>query len=169
MLQQTILGIDPGSRKTGFGLILKQSNHLSYVDSGVIDTTAANNLFERLKIIFQGVDQIICHHQPKVMIIENVFVSKNANSAMKLGQARGAAISAGVHNNLPIFEYSAKEIKQSVSGRGNAAKEQVQHMVTALLNLPGVPSSDAADALACAICYVQKQTPLMQKLQSASI
>lgn len=147
-----ILGIDPGSRFTGFGVIESDGKHSTYVTSGFVRVTG-DTWAERLKVIFESVNELVETHQPHEMSIEKVFMHRNADSALKLGQARGAAICAVITNNIPVHEYTPAEIKQSVVGKGNAAKEQVQHMVRVLLNLPGNPQADAADALAAALCH----------------
>jgi len=147
-----ILGIDPGSRITGFGVIDVLGNKVSYVASGCV-RTAEGALPERLKTIYEGISEVVRSYQPLEMAIENVFMQKNAASALKLGQARGAAICAVVTQAIDVHEYSPTQIKQAVVGRGHADKAQVQHMVTALLNLPEPPQADAADALACALCH----------------
>jgi crossover junction endodeoxyribonuclease RuvC len=148
-----ILGIDPGLRSTGFGVIDKAGSKLTYVASGCIRTDAAGSLPQRIKTILDGLVEIIASYQPQQAAVEIVFVNVNPQSTLLLGQARGAAISALVTANLPVAEYTALQVKQAVVGHGKAAKEQVQAMVTRLLNLPGTPSSDAADALACAIAH----------------
>jgi crossover junction endodeoxyribonuclease RuvC len=147
-----ILGIDPGSRFTGFGVIESDGRSSHYVTSGFI-RVSGETWAERLGVIFAGVTELVQTHQPHEMSIEKVFMHRNADSALKLGQARGAAICAVISNDVPVHEYSPAEIKQSVVGKGNAAKEQVQHMVRVLLNLPGNPQADAADALAAALCH----------------
>jgi crossover junction endodeoxyribonuclease RuvC len=147
-----ILGIDPGSRVTGYGIVDQDGQRLSYVASGCIRTRCAA-LAERLGIIFEGITRIITEFQPAEMAIECVFLNKNADSALKLGQARGAAICAGVQQGVAVDEYAAREIKQAVVGTGAASKEQVQHMMRVLLALQRSPPSDAADALAVAICH----------------
>ncbi len=148
-----ILGIDPGLRSTGFGVIDKAGNKLSYVASGCIKADAAGSLPERITTILEGLEEIIATYQPQQAAVEIVFVNVNPQSTLLLGQARGAAIAALVSANLPVAEYSALQVKQAVVGHGKAAKEQVQQMVMRLLQLPGAPSADAADALACAICH----------------
>ncbi|MEY4730935.1 MAG: hypothetical protein RL020_2093 [Pseudomonadota bacterium] len=147
-----ILGIDPGLRLTGFGVIEKTGQKLSYITSGVVKVPVTE-LPERLKVILNSVGEIITLHQPIEVAIEKVFVNVNPQSTLLLGQARGAAICAAVLQNLPVAEYTALQVKQAVVGNGHAKKEQVQEMVKRLLNLEGVPSPDAADALACAICH----------------
>jgi crossover junction endodeoxyribonuclease RuvC len=123
------------------------------VASGVVRAPKNGDLAARLKCVFEGVEEIIQTYQPTVLAIEKVFMAKNADSALKLGQARGAALCGAIGAALPVSEYSARQIKHAVVGRGGAEKRQVQHMVKTLLQLPGAPSPDAADALACAICH----------------
>jgi len=148
-----ILGIDPGSRFTGFGVItVLRNGKLGYVASGCI-RIPKGSLAERLKVILEGVDEVIATHSPEVLSIEKVFMARNADSALKLGQARGAAICAALQHDLPVSEYTALQIKRAVVGTGRGDKKQVQHMVTALLGLSGTPQADAADALAAAICH----------------
>ena len=148
-----ILGIDPGLRITGFGVIDKIGNKLRYVTGGCIKTDDKLSLPERIGTILEGIAEVIATHQPQQSAVEKVFVNVNPQSTLLLGQARGAAISALVTAGLPVAEYTALQVKQAVVGKGKAAKEQVQHMVIRLLALPGSPSADAADALACAICH----------------
>lgn len=155
-----ILGIDPGSRRTGFGVIKQNGSKAEYISSGVI-RIPETELPQRLKVIFDGIGEIIARYHPEEMAIENVFMAKSAGSALKLGQARGAAIVAAVNDNLPVFEYEARKVKQSVVGTGAATKAQVQHMVKTLLNLPGDPQEDAADALAIALCHAHTQKSLI--------
>ncbi len=147
-----ILGIDPGLRTTGFGLIFKQGSQLSYIASGTIKTVEGS-LPERLKTILSGVSEIIATYQPDCAAIEKVFVNVNPQSTLLLGQARGAAICALVSADLDVAEYTALQVKQAVVGHGKAQKEQVQEMVKRLLLLSGTPSTDAADALGVAICH----------------
>lgn len=148
-----VLGIDPGSRITGFGVVqVLRNGRLQYVSSGCI-RAPARELAERLQAIFSGVNEIIAVYQPTIITAERVFMARNADSALKLGQARGAALCAGINAGLSVSEYSATEIKSAVVGRGRADKRQVQHMVRALLDLNRAPPADAADALACAICH----------------
>jgi len=148
-----ILGIDPGLRVTGFGVIEKRHGKLAYLSSGCIKTGDSGALPERLKAILTGIAEVVAAQQPDQAAIEKVFVNVNPQSTLLLGQARGAAISALVLANLPVAEYTALQIKQAVVGQGKAAKLQVQQMVRRLLALSGDPSPDAADALACAICH----------------
>ncbi len=148
-----ILGIDPGLRITGFGIIDQQGQKLTYVGSGCIRSNDKEDLPKRLQTLLLGIQEVITQYQPDQAVIEKVFVNVNPQSTLLLGQARGAAISALVLADLPVAEYTALQIKQSVVGHGKAAKEQVQAMVIRLLNLAGAPSADAADALAGAICH----------------
>ena len=148
-----ILGIDPGLRITGFGVIDKTGNSLSYVTSGCIKTRAEGDLAQRLKTIIDGLAEVIAANRPDQVAIEKVFVNTNPQSTLLLGQARGTAICAAVLQALPVNEYTALQIKQAVTGHGKAAKVQVQDMVKRLLRLAGDPSPDAADALACAVCH----------------
>ena len=150
-----VLGIDPALRTTGFGVIDVEGNELHYVASGTIKTDAADSgqLPLRLKVIYDGIREIAARYQPHCASVEIVFVNVNPQSTLLLGQARGSAICAAVIAGLPVAEYTALQVKQAVVGKGHAKKEQVQHMVKRLLALPGDPSPDAADALACAICH----------------
>ena len=147
-----ILGIDPGLRVTGFGIIEKNGATLAYVASGCIKSGNAG-LPERLGTILANLREVIEKHRPQLIVVEKVFVNANPASTLALGQARGTAICAAVDAGLPVAEYTALQVKQAVVGNGHASKEQVQHMVKRLLKLTGSPSSDAADALACAICH----------------
>ncbi len=147
-----ILGIDPGLRVTGFGVIEKAGQGLSYVASGCI-RTPEGALPARIKSILDGLGEVIALHRPDEIALEEVFVNVNPRSTLMLGQARGAAICACVAHDVPLCEYTALQVKQAVVGTGHARKEQVQEMVRRLLRLDGDPSPDAADALACAICH----------------
>ena len=154
-----IFAIDPGSRITGFGVIDVNGQNISYVDSGCIRLPDVC-LAERLKIIYISVSELLTKHQPHEFAIEEVFLAKNANSALKLGQARGAAIVSAAMFGLAVSEYAAKRVKQSVVGSGSADKKQVQQMVQLLLKLNTSPQADAADALAIAICHAHTRTSL---------
>ena len=147
-----ILGIDPGLRITGFGVIEQSGAKLHYLTSGCV-RSGTGELAERLKAILEGLAEVIAANRPQQVAIEKVFVNVNPQSTLALGQARGSAICAAVIAGLPVAEYTALQVKQAVVGKGHAKKEQVQHMVRRLLALPGDPSPDAADALACAICH----------------
>ena len=148
-----ILGVDPGLRITGFGIIEKSGNALSYLASGCIKTDAKAALPVRLGTIHAGLREVVAQYQPDQAVIEIVFVNVNPQSTLLLGQARGAAITALVSSGLEVAEYTALQVKQAVVGNGHADKKQVQHMVRCLLSLNGDPSPDAADALACAIAH----------------
>ncbi len=156
-----ILGIDPGSRVTGYGVIDMDGGRAEYVASGCVQT-GSGALPDRLRIIFRSVTELVTAHRPDEMAIEQVFMHRNADSALKLGQARGAAICAAVHHDLPVSEYTPREIKLAVVGKGGAAKEQVQHMIRALLRLSANPQADAADALAAALCHGNTRYGLLQ-------
>ncbi len=156
-----ILGIDPGSLKTGFGIIEHQRGRSTYVTSGIIRLPKAP-LPERLKIIYDGVTEIVEEYCPDELSIEEVFMARDAKAAIKLGQARGAAIVACVNHSMPVYEYAPKSIKQAVVGTGNANKEQIQHMVKSLLKLPAAPKEDAADALAAALCHAHTQQSMIK-------
>ena len=147
-----ILGLDPGLRVTGYGVIEKTGQRLSYVASGVV-RTRDGELPARIKTLFDGVVEILEHFRPDAAAIEKVFVNVNPQSTLLLGQARGAALAALTMASQPVFEYTALQVKQAVVGNGHADKTQVQHMVKRLLNLPAEPRADSADALACAICH----------------
>jgi len=152
-----VLGIDPGSRITGYGVIAAEGRTLSFVAAGRI-RAPAGAVPVRLGKIYQGVGDLIATYRPDALAIEDVFLAQNPQSALKLGQARGVAIAAAVAAELGVFEYSARKVKKAVVGTGRATKEQVQHMVRVLLNLKGQPGADAADALAIAICHVNTAT-----------
>ncbi len=155
-----ILGIDPGSRITGYGVIDMEGSRAVHVASGCIQVRD-EALPARLKTIFEGVTALIQDYRPNEMAVEIVFMNRNADSALKLGQARGAALVAGVNQKLPVFEFTPAQIKQAIVGRGNAGKAQVQYMVKALLVLAHTPSSDAADALAVALCHAHTRQGLL--------
>lgn len=147
-----LLGIDPGLRVTGYGVIEKDGQRLTYVASGVI-RTKDGELPSRIATIFAGIGEVLATFNPDAAAVEKVFVNVNPQSTLLLGQARGAAIAALTHAGQQVYEYTALQVKQAVVGNGHADKQQVIHMVTRLLKLPGEPSADAADALACAICH----------------
>ena len=159
-----LLGIDPGSRTTGYGLVKVVNGKQQYLDSGCIRIVKGNEklpLADRLRIVFDSISNLIADHHPDEVAIERVFLSKNADSALKLGQARGVAIVAAAVHALDVAEYSALEVKKSVVGTGRATKEQVQHMVTAILGLNRSPQADAADALAIALCHANSRNNLI--------
>ena len=158
-----ILGVDPGLRRTGFGVIDLIGTRLTYVASGTIVVPTDITLPLRLKVILDNLRQVVEDTKPDVAALEIVFMNTNPATTLLLGQARGAALCALADKDLAVFEYSALQIKKSVVGAGRAAKEQVQMMVQRLLSLDGVPASDSADALACAICHAHV-SPLAEKL-----
>ncbi|WP_102796110.1 crossover junction endodeoxyribonuclease RuvC [Bowmanella denitrificans] len=162
-----ILGIDPGSRITGYGIIRQIGSKFEYLGSGCI-RLPDGALPERLQQIYNGITELITQYQPNQMAVEQVFLARNPDSALKLGQARGAAIVGATNQGLDVFEYSARQIKQAVVGKGSATKEQVQHMVTYLLKLPGKPQADAADALAVALCHGHTNQSLVKLAGQAS-
>jgi len=164
-----ILGIDPGSRFTGYGVIKQEGRKFTYLGSGCIKALSqGDDLASRLQTIFAGVSEIILQFKPDMFAIEQVFMAKNPDSALKLGQARGAAIVGATNSGLTISEYSARQIKQAVVGTGAADKTQVQHMVKTILQLPGTPQADAADALAVALCHAHSHESLSKLAGHAS-
>ena len=148
-----ILGIDPGSRITGYGVIDTQGNRLDFVTCGTIRTAGEENFSRRLLVIFSDLREIIRSYEPEAAAVEEVFLARDPRAALKLGHARGAAVVAALHEGLEVFNYSPRRVKQSVAGYGQADKVQIQYMVRMLLNLSAEPSKDAADALALAICH----------------
>lgn len=153
---ERVLGIDPGSRVTGYGVIDSDCGRLCFVSCGIIKTNLNGTFPHRLNEIFDGINEVIQLHAPAVSAIEDVFMAKNPNSALKLGQARGAAVVAATQNGLEVYNYRPKMVKQAVAGYGQAEKVQVQNMVKVILGLSSEPSSDAADALAVAICHANQ-------------
>ncbi|MEK8031572.1 crossover junction endodeoxyribonuclease RuvC [Ideonella sp. DXS29W] len=168
-----VLGIDPGLQCTGFGVVEREGTRLHYVASGTIRTTASGiaqgDLPGRLKIIFDGVREVAQRYQPTDASVEIVFVNVNPQSTLLLGQARGAAITALVTSGLPVAEYTALQMKKSVVGHGHAAKSQIQEMVMRLLNLPGLPGKDAADALGLAITHAHAGGSFAAMAQATSL
>lgn len=156
-----ILGIDPGSINTGFGIIDSRGNHAKHIDSGVIKIKG-ETLADKLKVIHEGITSIINEYNPEEVSIEKIFMNRNADSAIKLGQARGVAIAACAIQDLPVYEYTANQVKQATVGKGHAAKEQVQHMIKILLCLEVQPKPDAADALAIALCHANSREGLLR-------
>lgn len=165
MTRLRILGVDPGLRRTGFGVIDIQGSTLRYVASGTVVVAAGAPLHERLKTILDGLRSVAADTRPDAAALEKVFVNVNPHSTLLLGQARGAALCALADSDLTVHEYTALQIKKSVVGTGRAAKTQVQEMVERLLNLDGTPAPDAADALACAICHAHT-APLALRLSA---
>ncbi len=156
-----ILGIDPGSQCTGYGVIDSDADGLRYIDSGVV-RLPRGELTPRLKLLGESLDALIDRYTPEFASVEEVFVARNPRSALVLGHARGTAVVTCARRDIAVSEYSARQIKQAVSGTGSATKQQVQHMVKVLLGLPGYPASDAADALAAAICHHHARHSLLQ-------
>ena len=153
-----ILGIDPGTKITGYGIIDVEGNRLRHVDNGIVKTRSSDPLPLRLKVIYDGLTEILNTYSPQTVAVEQVFMAKNPKAALTLGHARGTAVLAAVNLDLEVHEYSALQVKSAVVGYGHAAKQQVQHMVKALLNLPEIAQEDAADALAVAICHANSRT-----------
>ena len=153
---ERILGVDPGSRITGYGVIEADRGRLRFIACGVVKTTVKYPFNNRLGEIFDGLNEVVQVHNPVVAAVEDVFLSENPRAALKLGQARGAAVVAAIQNGLQVFDYTPRAIKQAVSGYGQADKGQMQNMVRILLGLSGTPSTDAADALAVAICHANQ-------------
>ena len=153
-----ILGIDPGSRATGYGIIDSQGTQLGFVACGTIRTGSSGPMAERLLQIYEGLRKVIDLHAPNIAAVEDVFLSQNPRSALKLGHARGVAVLAAMRGGLRVHDYPPRVVKQAVVGYGQAGKDQVQHMVRVLLALSSSPSSDAADALAVAICHANRMT-----------
>lgn len=163
-----LLGIDPGSRHTGYGVIEQVGNRTTVIDFGTISTTGAD-MAPRLGTIFAGLCEVMSAHRPEEVSIEKVFMARNPDSALKLGQARGAALTAVVQSGVPVFEYSARQVKQAVVGRGGAEKVQVAEMVKHLLGLEKRPQEDAADALAIALCHAHTRVSLARMGGTTSV
>ncbi len=161
-----ILGIDPGSQVTGYGLVESVRSHLHHIDNGGIFTRSLDSFPQRLHTIFEGVKELIQKFSPDVVAIENIFYAKNVKSTVQLGHARGAAIIASVEFKIPVHEYTPLVIKQAVVGYGRASKEQIQQMVKSILKLSDIAFFDASDALAVAICHAHS-APLEEKLKLA--
>ena len=150
-----VLGIDPGLGNTGYGIISVINNNFELIEYGVIKTNSKDKLANRLKIIFNEVTNLISEHKPNILSIEEIFYSKNVKSSLLLGHARGVAIASASVNEILVYEYAARKIKQSLTGNGNAHKDQVRFMVKNLLKMDTIPKSDdASDALAIALCYL---------------
>ncbi len=150
-----VLGIDPGLGNTGYGIISAINNNFELIEYGVIKTNSKDKLANRLKIIFNEVTNLISQHKPNILSIEEIFYSKNVKSSLLLGHARGVAIASASVNEILVYEYAARKIKQSLTGNGNAHKDQVRFMVKNLLKMDTIPKSDdASDALAIALCYL---------------
>ena len=164
-----ILGIDPGSRITGYGVIKEYNRKIEYIDSGCIRTISGNELSERLLQIYNGICHLMDQYAPNEVAIEQVFMHQNPNSALKLGHARGVAMVAAASHRIKVSEYSPRAIKQTVVGYGGAEKSQVSHMVVHLLALSSTPQADAADALAIAICHSHMRHALPASLNRKKV
>ncbi len=164
-----ILGIDPGSRITGFGVIDWHGREPVYVASGCIKTLPNDELAGRIGMIVRSIGDLVAEYRPNQAAVEQVFVNVNPAATLMLGQARGAAVAALVLRDLPVYEYTALQVKQSVVGQGKAAKEQVQHMVVQMLGLSGTPQADAADGLAVAITHALRSQGLARQLGGLSM
>ena len=149
-----VLGVDPGSIVTGYGLVEKKDNQMTCIHAGTIDSSGKIPFYQRIHKIFQSILEIMTHYQPQEMAIEDIFFAKNVKSALKIGHARGAVLIAAVQCGIKIFEYTPLEIKKSVVGYGRASKEQVRSMMQIILNMKTQPTLDASDALATAICHL---------------
>ena len=154
-----VLGIDPGSRMTGYGVVEKNGHGLVHVDNGCIKPKTSLSLAERLVIIHHSLREVIEKFHPDMVAIEEVFFAKNVSSALKLGESRGVALLAASQTGVAIFEYSARAVKQALTGFGQADKNQIQKMVKAILKLPEVAEENASDALAVAICHINTNRP----------
>ncbi|MBN8756148.1 MULTISPECIES: crossover junction endodeoxyribonuclease RuvC [Variovorax] len=166
-----ILGIDPGLQTTGFGVVDADGHALRYVASGTISTRhlGTGNLPARLKVLFDGIAEIAARYQPDASAVEIIFVNVNPQSTLLLGQARGACVTSLVNSNLSVAEYTALQMKKAVAGHGQAAKAQVQEMVKRLLDLPGLPGADAADALGIAITHAQVGRSMARLAEAAEL
>lgn len=160
-----ILGIDPGSLITGYGILQKQNGHIRHIDNGLIHCKSDPSFDRKLVRIFEGIQGLIKKFNPHVMAVENIFYSKNVMSTLKLGQARGSALLAAALLNIPIVEYAPMEVKEAVTGFGRATKDQVQKMVKTVLHLPQVAEENASDALAVGICHANSER--MKKILSS--
>lgn len=154
-----LIGIDPGLRRTGFGVLQMTGRNPVYLGSGIIRPNISNTEPDRLKELYEGMQEVLAHYEPSIAVVERVFVNLNPKSTLSLGQARGVAIAALAAHEIPVHELTPLKVKQSIVGTGRASKEQVQHMVCHLLKLPQAPSADAADALACALAFWHAQRP----------
>ena len=160
-----ILGVDPGTRVSGYGVIRTEGNRFSHVENGCIAPSPTAAMSIRLTAIFNRLEEIIVSFAPDRVVVEKVFFAKNAASALKLGQCRGVVLAVAGRHDVPVYEYSPTQIKQAVTGYGRADKQQVQQMVRMILGLPEIAQEDASDALAVALCHAQSY-PLVEKLAS---
>jgi crossover junction endodeoxyribonuclease RuvC len=166
LVSMRILGVDPGLQTAGFGVIDVHGMQLDYVASGTIRTDVRQSLPQRLKVLYEGVREVVARYQPDTSAVEIVFVNNNPQATLMLGQARGACVTALVSADMTVHEYTALQLKKAVAGHGRAAKEEVQQMVMRLLRLPGVPGKDAADALGLAITHAHVGAA-MERLRAA--
>ena len=150
-----IIGIDPGSRITGYGIVEKRGSSFVHIDNGCLTTRAGDPMPRRLEQIYSGLTEILAKYRPDAAAVEEIFFAKNVASSLKLGEARGVAMLASVQSKIAVFEYATREVKQALTGYGQATKDQIQKMVKAMLKLPEVAQEDASDALAVAICHLQ--------------
>lgn len=150
-----IIGIDPGSRITGYGVVEKRGASFVHIDNGCLTTRPRDSMAERLEHIHSGLTEVFAKYRPDAAAIEEVFFAKNVSSSLKLGEARGVALLASVQSKVAVFEYATREVKQALTGYGQATKDQIQKMVKSMLGLPEVAQEDASDALAVAICHLQ--------------
>jgi crossover junction endodeoxyribonuclease RuvC len=167
-IAQIIIGIDPGTVVTGWGVVEAVGSSLSYIAHGTIATAGTRGQGDRLSLIYRGIQEVIKSYEPDGVSLEQVFFARNAQSALKLGQARGVALLAAAHHGVGVHEYAAAEIKVAVVGYGRATKEQVQRMVGSLLKVTEKIPTDAADALAVAICHLHRQSFQARILEAAS-
>ncbi|MBU0505363.1 MAG: crossover junction endodeoxyribonuclease RuvC [bacterium] len=163
-----ILGIDPGSRITGFGLVKKSGNNTAHLENGTLFLDSKEQYKDRLVYLYQEIQALVNAFQPEALAIENIFYHKNPKSVQKLGEARGVAILAGAISGLSIFEYTPLEVKKAVTGHGNATKEQVQYMVRRLLNLKDLAEENASDALGVALCHAHSCNHMNSDLNKAT-
>ncbi len=168
ILPHRIIGIDPGSIITGWGVVESAGASVKYIAHGTISTGGAASQADRLSVIYRGVDEVLRSYKPDGMSLERVFFARNAQSALKLGQARGIALLAAAHHGLMVHEYAAVEIKMAVVGYGQAKKEQVQKMVAALLHIRGEMAADASDALAAAVCHLHRDSFQSRIIEAAT-
>lgn len=164
-----ILGIDPGSRKTGFGLIKKSGNHNTHIENGTLYLEKLEKYSDRLVMLFNELQALIQAFKPDVISIENIFYHKNPKSIQKLGEVRGVAIVSAATKGLPVFEYAPLEVKKAITGYGAAKKEQVQFMICKLLNLKDVPEENASDALGLALCHAHSYNQLTSVRSTSSV
>ncbi len=164
-----ILGVDPGSHATGFGVVEADGSRLRFRDAGTVRARRSDPLPMRLRTIHEALLEVIDAEAPTVMAVENVFSARNPRSSLVLGQARGAVLLAGALRDIPVAEYAPREVKMALTGTGAAAKEQLRFMVTRLLSLPRPPASlDASDALGVALCHAMRDAGPLGRLGAAS-